>query len=143
MWRGRPARVSPQATKLLHTVVLLNLILLTTINDKPWCRSQIAEPIPIPVSTPEFHKPPTRQVENSHIYNPHGLYERQVVTVPERFRRKICDHRAVQNRLVKSESNQDRHYIEEIKVQDIVKERHPAKHQQNPTETACRFDPVK
>ena len=76
--------------------------------------------------TAEFHKPPTRQIENGHGQNPHDVDEKQAVTIPKRSLREVCDDGAVPSGLMKGERGQSSHDINEIEMQHIVKERHPA-----------------
>src|SRR5215470_821134 len=90
----------------------------------------------------EFHKPPARHVEYAQGQYPHGIDEWQVVTIACRSLRKICNDGSVKDRLVKSQSNHPGQNIQEIKMQDVVKERHPPKHQQNAAQPAPRFSVV-
>jgi hypothetical protein len=63
------------------------------------------------------------------------------VTVSERFRR--GDDRAVPDRLVRCQRNHDGHNVNEIKMQDVKKQRHPAIHQQSVTQSALCFGSIK
>jgi hypothetical protein len=76
--------------------------IMPVIPDKLRCPSQIAEPCPISMLAAKFHKPQTRQVENCHSQNPHGVNKRQSVTITERSLRKVGVDRAVPDGLAKS-----------------------------------------
>ena len=80
------------------------------------------------MSTPKFHKPQTRQVENYHGQNPHDVNERQPVTISERSLGKVGDDGAKPYRLMKGQCGQDSQKVNQIEMQDIVKQGHPAKY---------------
>ena len=49
----------------------------------------------------EFHEPQTRHVKKGDRQNPHGVDERQSMTIPGGLRGEVSDHGTVQDRLVK------------------------------------------
>src|SRR6516225_3852331 len=95
------------------------------------------------MSASKLHKPSAWQVENSHCNNPHGINERQPMTVPERAPGPVGNDSAVPNRLVEGQCHQDGHDVKHVEVQDIVKQRYPAEYQQNPSQPLLRSYPVK
>ena len=91
----------------------------------------------------EFHEPPARQIEKGYRQNPHCVNERQTVSIPNRPLRVIGDDGGMPDRLMKSYRGQDGDDVNDIQVQHILEERHPAKHQQNATQATRCFDAVK
>lgn len=63
-------------------------------------RSEITQPSPIAMPAAKVHKPAARQVKDSDGHDPHGVNERQTMTVSQRLFGKVGDDRAMPDGLM-------------------------------------------
>ena len=93
--------------------------------------SEIAEPAPIPVPATELHKPSAWDVKNRDCGDPHCIDEWKTVTIAIRPLREIRYDCAMPNWLMEGERNDNCDQVNEVEMQDVIEEGHPAKYQQD------------
>src|SRR3954466_9500595 len=62
---------------------------------------QITQPDPIAMPGTEFHEPQTRHIQDGDGHNPHGVNERQTMTIARRFLGEVRNDGSVPDGLVK------------------------------------------